>query len=77
LEFLFLSFPEKVYTSKEVQTAKTLIDQGYKHNLTVEGDKDFKAKANQALEFIKTTGNYDFLRTYVRKILEIDGITQL
>lgn len=70
-------FPEKVYTSKEVQTAKTLIDQGYKHNLTVEGDEGFKAKVNQTIELIKTTESYDFLRTYVRKILEIDGITQL
>jgi hypothetical protein len=72
-----LSFPEKVYTSKEVHAAKTLIDQGYMHNLTVEGDEGFKAKVNQTIELIKTAENYDFLRTYVRKILEIDGITQL
>ncbi len=72
-----MSFPEKVYTSKEVHAAKTLIDQGYKHNLTVEGDEGFKAKVNQTIELIKTAENYDFLRTYVRKILEIDGITQL
>jgi hypothetical protein len=72
-----MSFPEKVYTSEEVQAAKALIDQGYKHNLTVEGDETFKAKVDQALELIKITDNYDFLRTYVRKIFEIDGITQL
>ena len=34
-------------------------------------------KVNQALELIKTAGYYDFLRTYLRKIMEIDGITQL
>jgi len=72
-----LSFPEKVYTSKEVHAAKALIDQGYKHNLTVEGDEAFKAKVNQAIELIKITDNYDFFRTYVRRIFEIDGITQL
>ena len=72
-----MSFPDKVYTSEEVQAAKALIDQGYKHNLVVEGDEAFKAKVNQTLDLIKTTGYYDFLRTYVRKIFEINGITQL
>jgi hypothetical protein len=72
-----LEFPEKVYTTEEVKTAKALIDQGYKHNLTVEGSGGFKEKVNQALELIKTACYYDFLRTYIRLIMEIDGITQL
>ena len=70
-------FPERVYTAEEVKTAKTLIDAGYKHNLTVEGSPDFTEKINQALELIKTAGYYEFLRTYIRKIMEIDGISQL
>ena len=37
-----MEFPERVYTAEEVKTAKELIDQGYKHNLTVEGSPDFK-----------------------------------
>ncbi len=72
-----MEFPEKVYTAEEVKTAKSLIDQGYKHNLTVEGSLDFKGKVSQALELIKTADYYEFLRTYVKKIMEIDGITQL
>jgi len=72
-----LSFPEKVYTSKEVKTAKKLIDEGYKHSLTVEGTPDFKEQANQSLNLIKTAGYFEFLRAYIRKIMEIDGITQL
>jgi hypothetical protein len=72
-----LSFPERVYTTEEVKTAKALVDQGYKHNLTVEGTPDFTEKVNRALELVKTAGYYDFLITYIRKILEIDGITQL
>ncbi len=72
-----MDFPERVYTTEEVQTAKTLVDQGYKHNLTVEGTPDFTQKVNRALELIKTADYYDFLITYIRKILEIDGITQL
>ena len=72
-----MSFPEKVYTSKEVKTAKKLIDEGYKHSLTVEGTPDFKEQANQSLNLIKTAGYFEFLRAYIRKIMEIDGITQL
>ena len=72
-----MSFPDRVYTSEEVKSAKTLVDQGFKHNLTVEGSLEFTQKVNQAFELIKTTGYFDFLRTYIRKIMEIDGITQL
>jgi hypothetical protein len=70
-------FPERVYTTEEVKTAKALIDEGYKHNLTIEGLPDFKEKVNHALELIKTAGYFEFLRVYIRKIMEIDGITQL
>jgi hypothetical protein len=72
-----VSFPDRVYTTKEVKSAKMLVDQGYKHNLIVEGSAEFKQKVNQAFELIKTAGYFDFLKTYVRKIMEIDGITQL
>jgi hypothetical protein len=72
-----MDFPERVYTAEEVKNAKTLVDQGYKHNLSVEGTKDFVSKVNNALEQIKTAGFYDFLQRYIRKIVEIDGITQL
>jgi len=70
-------FPERVYTVEEVKTAKELIDTGYKHNLIIEGSPDFKEKIIQILELIKTAGYYDFLRAYIRRIMEIDGITQL
>ena len=70
-------FPERVYTAEEVKTAKELLDEGYKHNLTVEGSSDFIEKVNRALELIKTAGFSDFLSANIRKIIEIDGITQL
>jgi len=72
-----LEFPERVYTEKEVKTARELVKKGYKHSLTVEGSQNFKQKVNQALELVKTAGYYEFLRTYIRKIIEIDGLTQL
>jgi hypothetical protein len=72
-----VSFPERVYTAEEVKTAKKLVDQGHKHNLIVEGTPEFRKQVNQTFELIKTAGYYDFLQSYIRKIMEIDGITQL
>ena len=72
-----MKFPERVYTEKEVNAASKLVSKGYKHILTVEGSPKFKQKVNKALELAKTAGYYDFLRTYIRKIIEIDGLTQL
>jgi len=72
-----LEFPEKVYTEQEHKLAKDLIDKGFKHRLAVEGSLDFRQKVYQALELVKIADYYEFLRTYIRKIIEIDGITQL
>ena len=72
-----MKFPERVYTEKEVKTARALAAKGYKHNLTVEGSPNFKQKVDQALELIKTAEYYEFFRTFIRQITEIDGLTQL
>ncbi|MGA3112773.1 MAG: hypothetical protein ABSE15_12245 [Candidatus Bathyarchaeia archaeon] len=72
-----IEFPERVYTAEEVKIAKELVAQGYKHNPTVEGSAEFMEKINQVLEFVKTAGYFDFFRSYIRKIMEIDGLTQL
>lgn len=72
-----MSFPDRVYTAEEVKDAKTLVDEGYKHDLIVEGTPEFRKQVNQAIELIKTSGYYDFLQSYIRMIIEIDGITQL
>jgi hypothetical protein len=70
-------FPKRVYTQEEVKKAKQILDGGYKHNLTVEGSPTFTEKVNTALELAKTAGYYEFLRTYLRRVFEIDGLTQL
>jgi len=72
-----MSFPQKLYTTKEIRVAKDLIHQGYKHDLIVVGSVDFKVKVSQALGYLKTAGYYDFFSTYIKEIIEIDGITQL
>jgi hypothetical protein len=72
-----LEFPKRIYTGEEVKKAKELVDKGYKHRLRVNGSPIFKQKVSQALKLIKTVGYYDSLRTYIRRIVEIDGFTQL
>jgi hypothetical protein len=72
-----LDFPERIYTTEEHKKAKELIDQGYKHRLSVEGSLDFRQRVYRVLELVKIADYYEFLRTYIRKIIEIDGITQL
>ena len=72
-----MDFPERIYTEDEVNKARERIAQGHKHNLTITGTPEFKHKTEQALDLVKTAGHYDFLRTYIRSIIEIDGLTQL
>ncbi|MDR0798124.1 MAG: hypothetical protein LBE70_05390 [Nitrososphaerota archaeon] len=72
-----MSFPQKLYTIKEIREAKDLISKGYKHDLTVDGTEDFKNKVNTAFGHLKTAGYYDFFRTHIKEVAEIDGITQL
>lgn len=72
-----MTFPERVYTTDEVRRAKELVDKGYKHKIVVKGTIDFKRKVERALQLIKVAGYYDFFRTYLRSIVEVDGLTQL
>lgn len=50
---------------------------GGKSRLKIVGSPDFKDIVRKALKLVKTAGYYDFLRTYIRCIKEIDGLTQL
>lgn len=66
-----------MYTKGEVKEAERLVKKGYKHRLRVKGSPDFKRKVKAALKLVKTAGYYDFLRTYIKGVVEIDGFTQL
>ena len=72
-----MDFPERVYTKEEVKQARELIEKGYKHDLKAKGSLEFVAKVEKALNLIKTAGYYDFLRSYIRVIREIEGLSQL
>jgi len=72
-----VEFPERVFTEEEVKRAKELIEKGYKHRLRIVGSPKFKREIEKTLKLIKTAGYYDFLRTYIRQIQEIEGFSQL
>ena len=72
-----MKFPKRVYTRDEVEKARKAIEAGHIHRLKITGSKEFKQKVREALKHIKTTKQYKFLRTYIREIKEIDGLTQL
>jgi len=72
-----VEFPERVFTEEEVKRARELIEKGYKHRLRVTGSPRFKREIEKTLKLLKTAGYYDFLRTYIRQIQEIEGFSQL
>ena len=72
-----MKFPRRVYTQEEVKQAKAAVDKGYKHRLRFKGSLEFKQKVKTAIDLIETAGYYDFFRTYIRSIKQIDGLTQL
>ncbi len=72
-----MAFPKRIYTNEEVKKVKELVNKGYKHRLRIKGSPEFKLKMKHVLELVKTAGYYDFLRTYIRRIEEINGLTQL
>jgi hypothetical protein len=72
-----MAFPERVYTTEEVQKAKQLIEKGYKHRIKLKGSKEFRQKVKEALHLIKIADYLDFFRTYIRQIVEMDGFSQL
>jgi hypothetical protein len=72
-----IKFPKKIYTESELHIANDLINQGFKHRLHVSGSQTFKTKVKKALKLVKEAGYYSFLRTYIRTIREIGGLSQL
>ncbi len=72
-----MEFPRRIYTVTEFMQARRCVEAGYKHRLRVVGSRGFKEKVERIKSLLRTTDYYDFLRTYIRCIKEIDGIGQL
>jgi hypothetical protein len=71
------SFPKRIYTLEEVAQARKAVADGYQHTLTVSGDSEFKERVSKILHFIDLAGYTPLLRSYVREIRQIQGISQL
>ncbi len=74
---VILKFPNRIYTIEEFMRARKSIEEGHIHNLRVIGQSTFKNKVEKVLSLIKRAEYYGFLQTYIRKICEIEGISQL
>jgi hypothetical protein len=72
-----LRFPNRIYTIEEFLRARKSIEAGHIHRLRVIGPAHFKDRIKEALTLIKKAKYYRFLRTYIRKICEIEGMSQL
>ena len=72
-----MDFPERIYTKEEVKLARELIEQGYKHDLQIDGSSEFIVKVGKAFDLIATAGYCDFVQTYIKTIKEISGLSQL
>jgi hypothetical protein len=45
--------------------------------LKISGSPGFQQKVNEILDLLKTANYFDFFTSYIREIVEIDGLTQL
>jgi len=72
-----MEFPRRIYTVTEFMQARDCVKKGYRHRLKVSGSRDFKEKVKRIKSLLHTADYYDFLRTYIRCIKEIEGMGQL
>ncbi len=70
-------FPERIYTVEELLEARKALEEGHKHELKVVGNAEFTRKVEEVLNLIKVASYYDFVRTYIREISEVSGLSQL
>ena len=72
-----MNFPNRIYTIEEFIRARKSIAEGNIHCLKVIGQSTFKSRVREIVSLIKKTEDYNFLQIYIRKICEIEGMSQL
>jgi len=72
-----MDFPQRIYTLDELKEARAAIAAGYRHKLAIIGDASFKDMVAKILDLIDLAGYGELLRTYIREIRQIEGISQL
>lgn len=72
-----MEFPDILLSQEERLAAKTLIDGGYRHEVEVSGRPDFRLKVAEAFKVLRSAGYHDFFRSYIRRVVEVEGLSQL
>lgn len=72
-----MEFPSRIYTLDEFKRARECVEKGYKHRLKIVGSLIFRSRVKVIMELIRKARYYDYLRTYIRQIEEINGLSQL
>ncbi|MEM2875409.1 MAG: hypothetical protein QXL67_00420 [Candidatus Bathyarchaeia archaeon] len=72
-----LTFPDRLYNEEGLKIARDLIEGGFRHNIKVEGSREFMEKVEESLRLVEVAGYMDFLRRYISRIVEKDGFSQL
>ena len=72
-----MNFPERIYTLDELKEARAAIAGGYKHDIRVVGDLQFKDKISLISDLIKLAGYWELLKTFIREIRLTEGVSQL
>lgn len=72
-----VDFPETLFSIEDLKRAKKLIADGYRHKIRVIGSSEFKRGVDASLKLIEEAGYGDFLRSYMRAIMERRGFSQL
>jgi len=70
-------FPDTLNTPEDLEAARRLIELGYRHRLKVDGSREFKDRIMETLKLIEEAGYGDLLHAYIRRIVEVEGYTQL
>ncbi|MFQ6076395.1 MAG: hypothetical protein ACE5Z5_09730 [Candidatus Bathyarchaeia archaeon] len=72
-----MEFPDNLSSQEERSAAKRLIEGGYRHEVEVVGRAGLKRKVVEAFEVLRLAGYYDFFRSYIRRVVEVEGLSQL
>ena len=72
-----MSFPERIYTQDELEKARVAVESGYRHDIRVIGNPQFNNKVSPIMELIRLSGYQELLRTFIREIRQIEGVSQL
>jgi len=72
-----VDFPITLYSAEDLDKARKLIANGYRHELRVIGRSEFKRRVEATLKLIEEAGYDDFFRSYLKVIRESRGFSQL